>query len=143
MLSRHHTLPDREAFEAASPNVRDILLWWSTRADVAPWQRDRAMEALAYWYDAEIGAHWVAALSSADVEELMKHRIVRHLARHDAAAARPWLEQWLQEDDVQRRLTAVAALEALSPGMARALAEARLRVEVHELVRERLAPFVR
>lgn len=138
LLSAHHQLPESERFETVTPNVEPILHYLTHSTDIEPLFRDRALEALSYFPNAQTFARWAEVFMDEDERELVRHRMLALLADNGAPSAIGFAVIWLQDDDVQRRLTAVLAMANQGvPG--RTLLAERLEIEESELVREAIS----
>lgn len=110
LLSGYHGIPSAEEFEAALDDPRAVLSVIATDPGASPIHRDRAIGALAYWPNDALRVFYEELLAAPDTPEMVRHRVIGHLAVAFGDAAIETIAPYLDDTDVQFRMTAVHAL---------------------------------
>lgn len=138
LLSGYHGIPEAERFEAALTDPSATLLEIATDADESPIHRDRALGALAYWPSDDVQALYVDLIDGEDTPEMVRHRVIGHLAYTFGDVALPHVAPYLSDDDVQFRLTAIDAISHVGTPAALSLLDSAAEVETHSIVLQRI-----
>ncbi|MFT6395879.1 MAG: HEAT repeat protein [Bradymonadia bacterium] len=138
LLSGYHGIPEAERFESALTDPSATLLEIATNADESPIHRDRALGALGYWPNAEVQSLYVDLIEGEDTPEMVRHRVIGHLAYTFGDDALQYVAPYLSDDDVQFRLTAIDALSHVGTPAALLLLDSAAEVETHSVVLQRL-----
>jgi len=138
LLSAHHGIPDADAFTGALDAPVPALRVLATDEDVFPLYRQRALSALGYWPDAWLGDELARLATDPASGDLLQHHAVLLLARLYPEQSTPVVRAWLDDDDVQRRLTAIEAVDAFGSDTLRTALEDRMTIEPSPVVVERI-----
>lgn len=138
LLSGYHGIPEVERFEAALTDPSATLLEIATDDDESPIHRDRALGALAYWPTADVRSLYVDLIEADDTPEMVRHRVIGHLAYTFGDDSLQYVAPYLSDDDVQFRLTAIDALQHVGTPAAVSLLDSAAEVETHSVVLQRL-----
>ena len=138
LLSGYHGIPDAETFESALANPTETLLQIANDESQSPIHRDRALGALSYWPSDEVQDLYVGLIEADDTPEMVRHRVIGHLAHGFGEAALPHVAPYLTDDDVQFRLTAIDAVSHVGTPAAQGLLEEAAQAETHHIVLQRL-----
>ena len=138
LLSGYHGIPDAETFEEALANPAETLLSIANDESQSPIHRDRALGALSYWPSDAVQQLYVSLIEADDTPEMVRHRVLGHLAYGFGEVALPYVAPYLVDDDVQFRLTAIDAIAHVGTPAAQTLLEEAARGETHHIVLQRL-----
>jgi len=140
LLSGYEYFPTAEDLTAVAADPVPYLLTiaYDSEARWLPTHHHRAIDALAYFPTAECHEHLVYLLTSDQTPELMRHHVINALANGFGDAALAELEPFLQSDDLQLRLTTVAAIGTIESSRSVEVLQQALSVEENSLVRERI-----
>lgn len=112
LLSSHHEQPAKATYEAASVQVRQILLDVASDAQAFTLHRARALDALGrHWKDARGLALSATLLARKDTPEGMRHRLIMSSAIHYGKDARAMIAPYLEDKDPYLRETAKEAFK--------------------------------
>lgn len=143
LLSAHHGLPPREAFEAIEGARAEL---WRLLEDPQTFGvfRDRALLALGYWPDNSLRAWLESHLATATGEHMLDHNALLLYAEHwTDAAATERVASFLRSTDVQLRLSALAGLELQATPQALDFVRQAAALEQNPVVLERLSDVER
>ncbi len=138
LLSGYHGIPTAEELEAALSDPQTIMFAIISDPDVSAIHRDRAIGALAYWPDATVQAYFAGVLAAPDTPEMMRHRVIGHIATAFGDDAIALIAPYLDDEDLQFRLTAVHALGHIGTPAAMQRLEAAAQVEASNVVLEQI-----
>lgn len=138
LLSGYHGIPEAEVFERALVDPHATLLEIATDPQASPIHRDRALAALANWPSEQVRSLYEGLLVNADTTDMVRHRVIGHLAIGYGDDALDTVAAYLDSDDVQFRLTAVQALGEIGTPAAIARLEQASQVEASEMVRQEM-----
>lgn len=138
LLSAHHGIPEAAAFDDALDAPVPVLRVLATDPNVFPLYRQRALSALGYWADQWLGDELSRLATDPASGDLMQHHAVLLLAQHFGVRSVGVVEAWLTDDDVQRRLTAIEAIDAHGGDALQTLLHDQLSVEDHPVVQQRI-----
>lgn len=138
LLSGYHGLPSVEELEAALSNPRDTMFAILQRPDLSPMHRDRAIGALQYWPNHDVQTYYRSLLADPATPEMVRHRVLGHLAVGFGDAAIDLISPYLGDQDVQFRLTAVHALGQIGTPAALQRIEAAAQLEQSQVVLEQM-----
>lgn len=143
LLSGYHGIPPQKVLSAQFSDPRAVLLLLASDAQTPPLQRQRALEALGYFADAQVEATYVKLLKDEQAPEMARHRVMTLLAQHFPASALLHVQPFLEHEDLQFRLSAIEALRRI-PGddALRALRKAA-QAEPDETAQKRLRAYTR
>jgi hypothetical protein len=136
LLSGYHGIPSRETFEQSLSNPQELMLDLATDPAVSPIHRDRAIGALSYWPSATVRDFYASLLDSAETPEMVRHRVLGHLAVAFGDVAIDMIAPYLGDDDLQFRMTAVHVLGEIGTSGALQLLEAAAATERSQVVLE-------
>lgn len=140
LLSGYEYFPTAEDLTAvtADPVPYLLAIAYDTEGRWLPTHHHRAVGALAYFPTAQCRSHLLYLLDSELTPELMRHHVINALANGFGDSALPELEPFLQSDDLQLRLSAVAAIGSIESSRSVEALQRALTVEDNALVRERI-----
>lgn len=138
LLSGYHGIPTVEEFEAALSNPSETLFALATDESISPIHRDRALGALSYWPSDDVQTLYVSLIEGSETPEMVRHRVLGHLALSFGDAALPYVAPYLSDEDVQFRLTAIDAISHVGTPAAQALLTEAAEIETHHIVLQRL-----
>lgn len=121
LLSGYEYFPSRKDLDHLAPPsaIVTLLKEMAHEADLRPTMRLRAVDALSLYEGDEVRDFLTAVLAihpdevepdQLRVTRLMRHRAINSLARLDAEKAVDTLRPFLEDSDLQIRLTAISAL---------------------------------
>ena len=137
LLSAHHGLPERERFEALVDDPAAVLFSLVSETDLNPIFWDRAVAALAMWPSDAVRSLYVALLAEPP-REMVRHRVIGHAVVAFGDSAVPLVSPYLQDADVQLRLTTVDVLGHLATPAAFEALDAVRSQESSPVVLERI-----
>ena len=140
LLSGYEYFPTSEDLTAvvADPVPYLVHIVYDPDGRWIPIHHHRAVGALAYFPTETTRAHLDYLLSSRATPELMRHHVINAYASAFGDASLPVLEPYLHSDDLQLRLTAVAAISTVQTTRAVEVLQTALLQEPNELVQERI-----
>ena len=137
LLSAHHGLPERERFEALVDDPAAVLFSLVSETDLNPIFWDRAVAALAMWPSDGVRSLYVSLLAEPP-REMVRHRVIGHAVVAFGDSAVPLVSPYLQDADVQLRLTTVDVLGHLATPAAFEALDAVRSQESSPVVLERI-----
>lgn len=120
LLLAHHEAPTRAQLESKVSDVRRRLIAFSTNVRVLPPLRDRAIDALAAWPDAEVEVAFRTILARDD-DDRARHRVLFAYGRAFPREAPRIVGAFLESGDRELRRTAVESLARVPTPAARAV----------------------
>jgi len=143
LLSGYHDIPAKSVFDAKLDAPQKVLMEFARDPSILPLQRQRALEALAYYADAEVEALYRDLLQDKMAAELMRHRVMPLLATRFPKSALPVLKPFLGHADLQFRLSAIGAIGQIPGAAAHQALQAAAKSEAHPVAQKRLAKLLR
>lgn len=134
LLSGYHGIPTAEELAQAFDDPRAVMLHIAQSDDVSPIHRDRAIGALAYWPSPEVRTLYTQLLAEPNTPEMVRHRVIGHVAVAFGDDALEIVTPYLESDDLQFRLTAVHALGQIGTPAAMQRLETAASVEPSDIV---------
>lgn len=138
LLSSYHDTPDRALLEQVHPQIDELLYQIAIAPGGFDLYRDRALAALSQWPCNRVFDLYVERLNADDTSEITQHRVIALLAYTFPEESVDILAPYLQADNVQFRLSAIAALQQMGSTEALNQLELALDGEAHPTVLERL-----
>lgn len=138
LLSSYHDTPDRALFERVHPQIDDILYQIAIAPSGFDLYQDRALAALSQWPNTDVFDLYVDRLNADDTSEITRHRVIALLAYTFPETSVDVVMPYLQADDVQYRLSAIAALQQMGTTEAINRLELAVENEMNPTVLERL-----
>jgi HEAT repeat protein len=122
----------------ADPVPYLLVIVYDTSERWLPTHHHRAIGALGYFPTETVRAHLDYLLGSDETPDLMRHHVMNALSNGFGDDALDDLEAFLYNDDLQLRLTAVAAIGAIGTELSVDVLSRALPIETSDLVRERI-----
>ena len=138
LLSSYHDTPDRALLEQLHPQIDELLHQIAIAPSGFDLYRDRALAALSQWPNDRVFDLYVDRLNADDTSEITQHRVIALLAYTFPVESVDILEPYLQAENVQFRLSAIAALQQTGSTEAINRLELAVEHEEHPAVLERL-----
>lgn len=123
-LNHLHDTPTMAQLEELTPDARKVVERTALTSNGIG--QVRAIHVLASTGDEQAFQTLSGIFKDAGTLELTKHEILRALVRHFGDRALPHATTWLQDQDLQRRLTAIEALGELDSKASLTALERRL-----------------
>lgn len=143
LLSGYHQNPPKSVFKSQLANPKKVLLRFARNKKILPLQRQRALEALGYFADAQVEALYQDLLKNKQTAELVRHRVMTLLAINFPQTALPTLEPFLAHPDLQFRLTAIDAIRRIPGDSARLALQKAAKSETKSIAQKRLAQYLK
>ena len=138
LLSGYHGIPERAEFEDALPDAKDVLFAIAQDEDAFPLHRNRAIAALSYWPEADVEAFYRELLLDEATPEMTVHRVIGLMGAAFGEEVIADIAPFLDNADVQYRLSAVHALSQIGTDNALQLLNDSLQIEQSPVVLERI-----
>ncbi len=141
LLRGYHGLPERDAMTSI-PDAQKIVA--ALAQSEGRLTRDRALAAMGhFWPSGDVFLLYAKTLASPDTPEGTRHRIMILAADVFGERAVPMLKPYLQNENVQLRMTAVDALGYIRTDEVVAILENHARGERNAIVLERIDKAMR
>ncbi len=138
MLSGYHGVPTAAELEAAFEDPQGIMLAIAQDDSVSAIHRDRAIGVLAYWPSESVQQFYTQLLESPETPEMVQHRVIGHVAVAFGDQAVDLVASYLNNQDVQFRLTAVQALGTIGTPLAMQQLQTAQTIENSNVVLEQM-----
>jgi hypothetical protein len=113
LLSGYHGLPDAKTFTKQLGDPKMVLMAIALDEDGFDLYRKRALSALGLFADADVLRTYIDLLQDEDTPEGTQHRLLVLLADHFPDSALPYLQPYVDHDDLRYRLTAIEAIRRI------------------------------
>ncbi|AWV90519.1 HEAT repeat domain-containing protein [Bradymonas sediminis] len=143
LLSGYHNIPPKAAFDSNLKQPQQVLMDVAQGENTLPLQRQRAVEALAYYADAKVEGLYRSLLEDKKSPEMLRHRVMGLLAVNFPKTALPTLEPYLAHSDLQFRLSAIDAIRRIPGDAALQTLQRASKSETHKVAQKRLAQYLR
>lgn len=143
LLSGYHGIPPKSVFDDNLAQPQKVLLSFARNEKILPLQRQRALEALGYFADAQVEALYRDLLQDKQTAEMTRHRVMGLLATNFPQTALPALEPFLEHSDLQYRLSAIDAVRRIPGDAAHLALQKAAKFETNKVAQKRLTKYTR
>lgn len=144
LLSGYEYFPTRADLEAVSPNAQQVLIHIAQDKDALPTLRLRAIDALGLFAQGEHAAlYFEGTLHQQRGEEIYLRHAMSSSLKAFGQQALPWVQPYLEHQDMQLRLTAIHSIGNLGGQEGIELLRVRHTVEQDSFVRKQMGRFLR
>lgn len=143
LLSGYHQPPSKSVLDAGLEEPKKVLMKFARDESILPLRRQRALEALVYYADAEVEALYRDLLKDEQSAEMVRHRVMPLLASSFPKTALSALRPFLAHPELQYRLSAIDAVRRIPGEAARQALQSAAKSETQKVAQQRLAQYLR